>query len=278
MLAAHPTEAKRVTILEHYRELYLLMLALLRIWKTGEIYLDKPDSISELRHIIHYLTNVFPEVMPIIDRRLLQAVEFNGMDHHRISEEFLFPQISLGDWVGGDREGHPLVDAKMTKENLLQLKLNAFVVIKRKLNVLLQKLSFRRELGEFSANAQRRVREMVQELGEEKGQAILDRNDMEAFRQFVGPMLTKLPVELQRRHATKLWDSTGSNLTRLSGRSSPISTPASLRPTKTSCPPMPSWSLCKLMQRVYLFSSINFPTVRSTTLGMSFPITLVATR
>ena len=33
---------------------------------------------------------------------------------------------------------------------------------------------------------------------------------MEAFRQFVGLMLTKLPVELQRGHATQLWDSTGS--------------------------------------------------------------------
>ena len=63
VLTAHPAEAKRPTVLDHHREFYLLLLRrenqmwtpseqerirqeiitiLERLWRTGEIYLEKP--------------------------------------------------------------------------------------------------------------------------------------------------------------------------------------------------------------------------------------------
>ena len=229
VLTAHPTEAKRATVLEHYRELYLLLVkrensmytqdeisnidhnieqVIYRLWKTGEIYLEKPDVEDELRNILHYLVNVFPEVIPILDRRMLQAAKFHGLDLDEICENYRFPRITFGDWVGGDRDGHPLATADVTRKTLLKLRLNAFVVIRRKLIGLVQKISFSCDYSATIPAVQARMDEMIKELGE-KGAEAFQRNKGEVFRQFINLMIYKLPVETARGHATRLTEQPG---------------------------------------------------------------------
>jgi phosphoenolpyruvate carboxylase len=229
VLTAHPTEAKRATVLEHHRELYLLLvllensmyskqeqqdiwnnikLTLYRLWKTGEIYLEKPDISAEFRNVLHYLVNVFPEVIPILDRRLEQAAEVLVGHGETIKREHAYPKISFGNWVGGDRDGHPLVSAEVTEETLLSLRLNAFVVIRRKLMVLVRRLSFSHELEDCSDAYQQRVASMCEELGDKEHEA-LERNKGEAFRQLIHLMITKLPVDTVRGHATRLAEHPG---------------------------------------------------------------------
>ena len=224
VLTAHPTEAKRATVLEHHRELYLtlvklentmysnpekkrirenLKLTLFRLWKTGEIYLEKPDVDSEFRNIMHYLVNVFPEVIPIVDHRLEHAMTSTGFDVEALKTDHLYPQITFGNWVGGDRDGHPLVTAEVTKGTLLQLRLNAFVVIRRKLSNLVKRLSLSCNLEDCSMNYQKRLQEMSTELGDNE-QAVLNRNKGEAFRQMISLMMSKLPIHTERGHATGL--------------------------------------------------------------------------
>ncbi|MEO1260332.1 MAG: phosphoenolpyruvate carboxylase [Bacteroidota bacterium] len=231
VLTAHPTEAKRATVLEHHRELYLLLVqlensmyselekknlrenikaSLYRLWKTGEIYLEKPDISSELRNVMHYLVNVFPEVVPIVDRRLEQAFEAVGYQPHAIQKQHAYPKITFGNWVGGDRDGHPLVTAGVTRDTLLKLRLNAFVVIRRKLVRLVQHLSFTQPLNACSEEYQKRVMEMVGQFGEEQGKELLTRNTDEAFRQLLHLMIQKLPVSTARGHATELKETTWS--------------------------------------------------------------------
>jgi phosphoenolpyruvate carboxylase len=224
VLTAHPTEAKRATVLDHHRDLYLLLvslenkmfskkelenirhnikLTLFRLWKTGEIYVEKPDLNSELRNILHYLVNVFPEVISVLDRRLIQAWKACGLSKENLLEQHSFPRISFGNWVGGDRDGHPLVTDTVTADTLELLRLNAFVVIKRKLTRLVKQLSFSCELERCMPELSARIDEMVLDLGV-LGQESLDRNKGEAFRQFTNLIIAKLPVDTQRGHATQL--------------------------------------------------------------------------
>ena len=230
VLTAHPTEAKRATVLEHHRELYLLLVqlensmyskqeqqnirtnikkSLYRLWKTGEIYLEKPDVTSELRNIMHYLVNVFPEVLPIVDRRLEQAMEHEGINSEQLKSSHSYPGLRFGDWVGGDRDGHPLVTAEVTQKTLLALRLNAFVVIRRKLVDLVKKMSFSFDLSLCSEEYQERVHELAEELNS-RGEQALMRNKGEAFRQIIHMMILKLPVDTERGHATKLAELPGS--------------------------------------------------------------------
>lgn len=230
VLTAHPTEAKRATVLDHHRDLYLLLvslenkmysvkelmnirhnikLTLYRLWKTGEIYMEKPDLNSELRNIVHYLVNVFPEVIPVLDRRLIQAWKACGLSKQNLLDHHSFPKISFGNWVGGDRDGHPLVTDTVTAETLQMLRLNAFVVIRRKLTALVKQLSFACELDECNPVLKSRIEEIVAELGE-LGTEALERNKGEVFRQFTNLILAKLPVDTQRGHATQLSEHQGS--------------------------------------------------------------------
>lgn len=230
VLTAHPTEAKRATVLEHHRALYLLMvsrenemytekelqnirldikLSLYRLWKTGEIFVEKPDLGSELRNILYYLTNVFPEVIAMVDRRMTQALDEEGYSSAKIRKAAAFPKITFGDWVGGDRDGHPLVTAEITEETLLQLRLNALVVVRRCLTKLVKNLSFTIHRSDTSDEFRKRLKVMGDELNT-KGEVAIERNRGEAFRQFINLMLTKLPLDTARGHATWLADFEGS--------------------------------------------------------------------
>ncbi|MFT6866854.1 MAG: phosphoenolpyruvate carboxylase [Cyclobacteriaceae bacterium] len=229
VLTAHPTEAKRATVLEHHRELYLLIVqmenqmytkmekeairnnikqTLFRLWKTGEIFLEKPDVPSELRNILHYMTNVFPEVIPVMDRRMIQAWEDQGFDIQTLYDLEAWPKLSFGNWVGGDRDGHPLVTAAVTEEALKTLRLNAMVVVRRKLTDLVRRLSFTADLKELNTEIQERSKFLILELGQ-KGEEAFARNRGEGFRQFLSMLIAKLPVDTRRGHATEILEYPG---------------------------------------------------------------------
>ncbi|TAG53774.1 MAG: phosphoenolpyruvate carboxylase [Cytophagales bacterium] len=215
VLTAHPTEAKRSTVLEHHRSLYLLVvkrensmftdieqneikreikLELYRLWKTGEIFLEKPDIATELKNVLYYLTTVFPEVIQTHDRRLAQAWESVGFNPELIKNADDFPKISFGDWVGGDRDGHPFVTDSVTKETLKSLRIHAFDIIHKKLTELTKKLSFSYSLADCDDDLRNKIEDFRNQLGT-KADAIIKQFSNEAFRQFLNLIILKLPHE-----------------------------------------------------------------------------------
>ena len=157
VLTAHPTEAKRGTVLEQHREIYLLLvklenqmwtplerqaitsdlsLAMERLWRTGEVLIDRPQVLDELDNILHYLRELLPEILHRHDLRLTQAWEAAGFDGQELSDPASLPRIAFGTWVGGDRDGHPLVTSAVTQTTLGRLRQTAIAVLDRELTWL----------------------------------------------------------------------------------------------------------------------------------------------
>jgi len=220
VLTAHPTEAKRTIMLEHLRKLYLLVvkrenkmytrieqneirhnikIAIHRIWRISDVYTEKPNVSSELDNIIHYLTQVLPEVITLHDRRLIQAWTDAGYDPGLIRDVRQFPKITFGNWVGGDRDGHPLVTAQVTKETLMKLRLKSFQIITRVLQSLQNNLSFHSKAEELGPEFSSRYELIHNEIS---GSDSLSRNlyPNEALKQFIEYLIIKLPVSIFEGH------------------------------------------------------------------------------
>lgn len=214
VFTAHPTEAKRATVLEQHRELYLHLVSrenqmwtpaeqddireqvkgvLERLWRTGEIFLAKPDIASERRGVLHYLRDVFPHVLPSLDRRLREAwAASTGRPADEIADINQLPVITFGNWVGGDRDGHHLVTATVTAQTLADLRAAALDTLRHGLMRLGSSLSLSRRLQDLP-EVMRQALASAKALGD-IAEPALERNTEEPWRQLVNVMLARLPT------------------------------------------------------------------------------------
>ena len=213
VLTAHPTEAKRATALGAHRELYLLLVksenqmwtplerrlireeikgVLERLWRAGEILIQKPDVSAELRNVVHYLREVFPLALPALDARLRAAWEENGFDAAELDAPERLPQVAFGDWVGGDRDGHPLVTAETTAATLRELRSQALALLHQRLTNVAARLSLSELLQEPPAELAEYIADLSRKLGE-RGEQAIQRNPQEPWRQLTNLIVAQLP-------------------------------------------------------------------------------------
>ena len=214
VLTAHPTEAKRQTVLELHRELYLLLVkrentvwtpaeregireqvldVLERLWRTGEIFVEKPEVSDERRNVVHYLRNVFPAVLPALDGRLHQAWAAAGLDPTELDAPAHLPLRRMGSWVGGDRDGHPFVTPEITCETLSVLRLSALSLLRDRLRELGAAISLSRRLQDAPELLRGALDRLRETLGE-RAEAGLGRNPEEPWRQMTNLMVERLPL------------------------------------------------------------------------------------
>jgi phosphoenolpyruvate carboxylase len=134
VLTAHPTEAKRRSILSKLRRIYDLIqilnsptmlarereetLATLRtevaaIWLTEQSRTVRPSVTDEVRTGLFFVDEVLWEVLPRIYAELDTAL---ARYYPGLSIEH--PWLTLGSWIGGDRDGNPNVTTEVTAETL----------------------------------------------------------------------------------------------------------------------------------------------------------------
>lgn len=135
VLTAHPTEARRRTLLWAQRKLAEDLLTssssqlspqarsrsrqrlketLRALWYTREVRLRPPTVLDEVRHGIAYLERL-ALALPAVRENLITAVSTLG-----VSPDCL-PELKVDSWIGGDRDGHPGVTPEVTLEALAQM-------------------------------------------------------------------------------------------------------------------------------------------------------------
>jgi len=101
--------------------------------------------------------------------------------------------------VGGDRDGHPLVTAEVTKNTLMKLRLKSFQVIKRVLSTLQNNLSFSSKTEDLSPQFRLRYKALHDEIIEYDAlHKMLFPN--EALKQYIEYLIIKLPVSIIDGH------------------------------------------------------------------------------
>ncbi|MBA2492116.1 MAG: phosphoenolpyruvate carboxylase, partial [Gammaproteobacteria bacterium] len=207
VITAHPTEAKRITVLEIHRRIFLFLreIELTRwtprerkaliddlrteidlLWLTGEIRLEKPTVQQEAQWGLHFFNDALFEGIASIERRMEEVLAETFPDHH-----FTLPPIfQFGSWIGGDRDGNPFVTNDTTRDIL---RLYRHACIRRYLKDL-QRMVPRLSLA---AHALEVPEEFLTALSEHLavsgvGEQLTARNPGEVFRQFTTCMLRKL--------------------------------------------------------------------------------------
>ncbi len=217
VLTAHPTEAKRATTLEQHRRLFVLLqqredprrtpqeqadlreeikVTLERLWRTGEILIQKPEVAAERRNLMYYFREVFPRALPELDQRLRQAWADAGFDAALLADGCALPRLRFGTWVGGDRDGHPLVSAQTTRETLAELRAGGLELLTRQLGRLATRLCLSQHVQKPTPAFSERLAALMAEAGE-PGRRLLREAPEEPWKQYVRLLLAKLP-----RHRT----------------------------------------------------------------------------
>ena len=199
-ITAHPTEAKRVTVLEIHRKMYLLLKELenqrwtererdalvtdLRneidlLWLTGELRLEKPTVKMEVNWGLHF----FEEALFQSVSEMLEKLEWVLKQYYPDHKFNIPPFFQFGAWIGGDRDGNPFVTNDVTQQALLANRRTCLKRYQQRLAELVQRVSVSRNAVEVSEDFNKSLEKILGESGD--GEKIANRNPGEVFRQYL---------------------------------------------------------------------------------------------
>ncbi len=171
VFTAHPTEARRRTMMEIQRRIFLVIdqldtnhdpserESLLRhlkaqiqlMWRTDEVRTRKPTVADEIRYGLYYFRESLFEAIPTVYRYFERATRIAyGWGAVNVPSFLRF-----GSWIGGDRDGNPFVTPALTRKAIrmqMQLALEEYLRRVRALRTILShSTQFITPTEEFSA-------------------------------------------------------------------------------------------------------------------------------
>ena len=227
VFTAHPTEAKRRTILlklldltRLLRELdshFLLPSEIDRIWqRIREIVVSlwqsdvnrerRPDVMDEVREGLYFFDTTLFDLLPEIYSELHQALAREFPESLESQEEaesldHLPSFLRYGSWIGGDRDGNPFVTQEVTEGALRQQREQALELYRRTVVGMYGHLSVAHTRGAFSETFLDSPA-LDLERAPQSDKARLDRFSLEPYRQKMILIYRKLGATLaQNREA-----------------------------------------------------------------------------
>ena len=166
VMTAHPTEARRGTIVRKIARAFAtlraldecvpapgdeaharrhLAAAIQELWGSDEVRAVTLTVQEEVRAGLVYFNTTLGEVVPAWYRELEEAVEesFPG------AEVEVPPLLSFGSWIGGDRDGNPHVTPQLTAETLETMRESCLRYLEARVKEVGSKITLsRRVIGE----------------------------------------------------------------------------------------------------------------------------------
>ncbi len=211
VITAHPTEAKRITVLEIHRRIFLLLrdIELTRwtprerkaltddlrteidlLWLTGEIRLDKPTVRQEAEWALHFFHDALFDGIAYLQDLLDEVLAETYADKRFDAPSF----FQFGTWIGGDRDGNPYVNTDVTREILTLYRHASLARYKHELERLAHKLSVAQHAVDVPQAFLDALDNELEKSG--IGKQIAERNPGEVFRQFTTCALRKLEATI----------------------------------------------------------------------------------
>ena len=167
VFTAHPTEsARQSTLNKIYRigemitedgenALIDINRIITELWYTREVRSIKPNPIDEVKSLLYYLDIIYSDVF----------IEINK--DKTIPQQNQRAVLSLGSWVGGDRDGNPYVTKKITEESLKIYSKQIISIYMQKIKEFSEEFSFSTSYIKIPKKLKKRIEEYSKILTKE---------------------------------------------------------------------------------------------------------------
>ena len=206
-LTAHPTEAKRVTILEIHRRIYRHLVSLethrwtpreraakiedLRgeidlLWLSGELRLERPSLSDEIEWGLQFFRDSLFDATPQLFDQFLTGLEESSLAQLHV----LRPCLKFHSWIGGDRDGNPNVTVAVTKSAMARGRDTAVAKHVTELTRAARHISISRDIARLPTSHAKQLDAIVARCSNHD--AIAHRNPGEIFRQALSAIIGRL--------------------------------------------------------------------------------------
>ena len=202
-ITAHPTEAKRVSVLEIHRRIYQTLVKfdsfrwgpkeILQLekdlegeidllWLTGELRLERPSLEAEIEWGLQFyktsIIKALPRVFESYDDAVKSVFGKQDIDHF---------DLRFHSWIGGDRDGNPNVTSEKTLFALESAKEMVLSVYSESLTEIASQLSISNKIMPLSESNFLTLNEIIR-LRSSDPESLIRRNPNETFRQALTAM------------------------------------------------------------------------------------------